>query len=86
MIEPMKCAEFNKFMNYYKKKTHLSFYDYQNFMFATSMQISQNIKINSYDNWQKEHEVVKMDIDTPAEKKYVFIDFSLNSIRCRIQY
>ena len=20
MIEPMKCAEFNKFMNYYKKK------------------------------------------------------------------
>jgi len=78
MIEPMKCAEFNKFMNYYKKKTHLSFYDYQNFMFATSLQISQNIKINSYDNWQREHEVVKMDID--AEKKYVFIDFSLNSI------
>jgi hypothetical protein len=50
-------------MNYYKKKTHLSFYDYQNFLYATSFQFLQ-----PYDNWQKQHEVVHMDIE---EKKYI---------------
>lgn len=66
----MKCAEFNKFMDYYKKKTHLSFYDYQNFMFATSAQqfYTPNVKINVsglYEEWQNEHEVFNMDMDTP---------------------
>jgi len=79
MIGAMKCAEFNKFMNYYKKKTHLSFYDYQNFMFATSTQFTPPYPV-SYDTWQQEHEVVKMEIDEPVEKKYVTIDFSLNTI------
>ena len=72
MIGIPKCVEFNKYMNYYKKKTHLSFYDYQNFLYATSFQFLQ-----PYDNWQKQHEVVHMDIE---EKKYMCIDFSLNSI------
>jgi SpoVK/Ycf46/Vps4 family AAA+-type ATPase len=80
-------------MDYYKKKTHLSFYDYQNFMFATSTQFyPSNIKINVsqlYEEWQNEHEVLNMEIDKPnnddkmdieATKKYVTIDFSLNSI------
>ena len=93
MIGTMKCVEFNKFMDYYKKKTHLSFYDYQNFMFATSTQFyPSNIKINVsqlYEEWQNEHEVLNMEIDKPnnddkmdieATKKYVTIDFSLNSI------
>ena len=66
----MKCAEFNKFMDYYKKKTHLSFYDYQNFMFATSaLQFyPSNLKINVsglYEEWQNEHEVLNMNVDTP---------------------
>jgi len=66
----MKCAEFNKFMDYYKKKTHLSFYDYQNFMFATSAQqfYTPNVKINVsglYEEWQNEHEVFNMNINTP---------------------
>ena len=70
MIGTMKCAEFNKFMDYYKKKTHLSFYDYQNFMFATSAQqfYTPNVKINVsglYEEWQNEHEVLNMDMDTP---------------------
>lgn len=65
----MKCAEFNKFMDYYKKKTHLSFYDYQNFMFATSAQqfYPSNLKINVsglYEEWQNEHEVLNMNVDT----------------------
>ena len=92
MIGTMKCAEFNKFMDYYKKKTHLSFYDYQNFMFATSTQFyPSNQKINVsqlYEEWQNEHEVLNMEIDKPnndkmdieTTKKYVTIDFSLNSI------
>ena len=92
MIGTMKCAEFNKFMDYYKKKTHLSFYDYQNFMFATSTQFyPSNQKINVsglYEEWQNEHEVLNMEIDKPSNdkmdieitKKYVTIDFSLNSI------
>ena len=96
MIGTMKCAEFNKFMDYYKKRTHLSFYDYQNFMFATSTQFyPSNVKINVsklYDEWQNEHEVVNMDIDNAPDintanintpegtKKHVTIDFSLNSI------
>ena len=70
MIGTMKCAEFNKFMDYYKKKTHLSFYDYQNFMFATSAQqfYTPNLKINVsalYEEWQNEHEVLNMNVDTP---------------------
>ena len=70
MIGTMKCAEFNKFMDYYKKKTHLSFYDYQNFMFATSAQqfYTPNVKINVsglYEEWQNEHEVFNMNINTP---------------------
>ena len=69
MIGTMKCAEFNKFMDYYKKKTHLSFYDYQNFMFATSAQqfYPSNLKINVsglYEEWQNEHEVLNMNVDT----------------------
>jgi SpoVK/Ycf46/Vps4 family AAA+-type ATPase len=68
MIGTMKCAEFNKFMDYYKKKTHLSFYDYQNFMFATSAQqfYPSNLKVNVsqlYEEWQNEHEVLNMDIN-----------------------
>ena len=83
MIGIPKCVEFNKYMNYYKKKTHLSFYDYQNFLYATSVQFlypsQQKINISHlYDNWQKQHEVVHMDIE--EEKKYMCIDFSLNSI------
>lgn len=66
----MKCVEFNKFMDYYKKKTHLSFYDYQNFMFATSAQqfYTPNVKINVsglYEEWQNEHEVLNMNINMP---------------------
>ena len=87
MIGTMKCAEFSKFMDYYKKKTHLSFYDYQNFMYATTMQFEQPLKMNAYEEWQNEHEVLnmvapekievqKMDV----EKQYVTIDFSLNTI------
>lgn len=100
----MKCAEFNKFMDYYKKKTHLSFYDYQNFMFATSAQqfYTPNVKINVsglYEEWQNEHEVFNMDINTPDSNNtpdisspinntpvtFVTIDFSLNSISDLIQ-
>ena len=100
----MKCAEFNKFMDYYKKKTHLSFYDYQNFMFATSAQqfYTPNVKINVsglYEEWQNEHEVFNMDMDTPPDINtpdisspinntpvtFVTIDFSLNSISDLIQ-
>ena len=54
MIGTMKCAEFSKFMDYYKKKTHLSFYDYQNFMYATTMQFAQPLKMNAYEEWQNE--------------------------------
>ena len=104
MIGTMKCAEFNKFMDYYKKKTHLSFYDYQNFMFATSAQqfYTPNVKINVsglYEEWQNEHEVFNMDMDTPPDINtpdisspinntpvtFVTIDFSLNSISDLIQ-
>lgn len=108
MIGTMKCAEFNKFMDYYKKKTHLSFYDYQNFMFATSAQqfhTTPRVKINVsglYEEWQNEHEVLNVDmnintsdintsdintpnINTPITKKFVTIDFSLNSISDLIQ-
>jgi hypothetical protein len=82
MIGIPKCIEFNKYMNYYKKKTHLSFYDYHNFLYATSLQFlyPSQPKVNIshlYDDWQKEHEVVHMDVE---ERKYVCIDFSLNSI------
>ena len=70
MIGTMKCVEFNKFMDYYKKKTHLSFYDYQNFMFATSAQqfYTPNVKLNVsglYEEWQNEHEVLNMNINMP---------------------
>jgi len=99
----MKCAEFNKFMDYYKKKTHLSFYDYQNFMFATSAQqfYTPNLKINVsalYEEWQNEHEVLNMNVDTPdistpdinrpdinTPVTFVTIDFSLNTISDLIQ-
>ena len=103
MIGTMKCAEFNKFMDYYKKKTHLSFYDYQNFMFATSAQqfYTPNLKINVsalYEEWQNEHEVLNMNVDTPdistpdinrpdinTPVTFVTIDFSLNTISDLIQ-
>lgn len=93
MIGTMKCAEFSKFMDYYKKKTHLSFYDYQNFMFATTVQFTpmQVSHQNAYENWQKEHEVLNMDAENfevvkmdaekmDVEKQFVTIDFSLNTI------
>ena len=96
MIGTMKCAEFSKFMDYYKKKTHLSFYDYQNFMFATTFQFTQPLKSNTYEDWQKEHEVFNMDAEKievhnidvdkmnvekmDVEKQFVTIDFSLNTI------
>jgi AAA+ superfamily predicted ATPase len=87
MIGTMKCAEFSKFMDYYKKKTHLSFYDYQNFMYATTMQFAQPLKMNAYEEWQNEHEVLNMDAQEKievqkmdVEKQYVTIDFSLNAI------
>ncbi len=74
----MKCAEFRKFMDYYKKKTHLSFYDYQNFMLATTVQFAP---INGYDNWQNAHEVLNMDdMQMDVEKQCITIDFSLNTI------
>jgi hypothetical protein len=78
MIGAMKCAEFRKFMDYYKKKTHLSFYDYQNFMLATTVQFAP---INGYDNWQNAHEVLNMDdMQMDVEKQCITIDFSLNTI------
>ena len=90
MIGSMKCAEFSKFMDYYKKKTHLSFYDYQNFMFATSVQFAPIASpTNTYEEWQKEHEVLNMDAEKmdihpekkmDVEKQYTTIDFSLNTI------
>jgi len=61
-------------------------------MFATSTQFyPSNQKINVsqlYEEWQNEHEVLNMEIDKPnndkmdieTTKKYVTIDFSLNSI------
>lgn len=86
MIGTPKCIEFNRFMSYYKKKTHLSFYDYHNFLYATSTnflypQPKVNI-LHLYEDWQKEHEVVHMDVE---ERKYVQLDFSLNSIADLIQ-
>ena len=85
MIGTIKCAEFNKFMDYYKKKTHLSFYDYQNFLFATSTQFypMNQHKINVsqlYEEWQNEHEVFITQDNEPISKKFVTIDFSLNTI------
>ena len=68
MIGTMKCAEFSKFMDYYKKKTHLSFYDYQNFMFATTLLFVPNLKVNTYEEWQNEHEVLKMVVETDLNK------------------
>ena len=87
MIGAIKCAEFNKYMEYYKKKTHLSFYDYQNFLYVTSSQFilqqqqplpKINISTLYYD-WQKEHELTDEQIFV-KEMKYVNIDFSMNTI------
>jgi hypothetical protein len=99
MINSDKCVEFNKFLNYYKKKTHLSFYDYQNILMVSlnnfesqtpSSQFTGNLS-SLYTDWQKKHDVTqqincipksgdKFKLDDKTEKKFVSIDFSMNSI------
>jgi hypothetical protein len=98
MINSEKCVEFNKFLNYYKKKTHLSFYDYQNILMVSlnnfesqtpSSQLTGNLS-SLYTDWQKKHDVTqqinfaksddKFKLDDKTEKKFVSIDFSMNSI------
>ena len=83
MVDTSKCIEFSNYLNYYKKKTHLSFYDYQKILFITANQFPITkpiIKMKLYDEWQQKHEVTEILKVEPIEKKYVFIDFSLNSI------
>ena len=79
MISETKCVEFNKFLDYYKKKTHLSFYDYHNFMYAMQyINTPSGIPLQTpYEQWQKSHEVFHMDVE---ERKCVHLDFSLNTI------
>lgn len=75
MISETKCVEFNKFLDYYKKKTHLSFYDYHNFMYAMQyINTPSGIPMQTpYEQWQKSHEVFHMDV----EEENIFIWISL---------
>lgn len=50
-MNPIKCVEFNKYLERCKKKTHLTFYDYHTIMLLASM------KFSSYDMWQQNHDV-----------------------------
>lgn len=52
-----KCIEFNKFLQQCKKKSHLSYYDYQALILLTSLQQGYNYTQLPYDVWQIEHEV-----------------------------
>ncbi len=56
---PIKCVEFNKYMERCRKKTHLSYYDYHTVMLLASMQIS------SYDAWQQSHDVTNNIMSDP---------------------
>lgn len=62
-----KCIEFNKYLQTCKKKSHLSYYDYQALILLTSLQQGYFSPVPSYDIWQIQHEVtneIQPTIDT----------------------
>jgi AAA+ superfamily predicted ATPase len=59
-MNPIKCIEFNKYLERCKKRTHLSYYDYQTILILASMQVSP------YSVWQNNHDVTN-DIYIPVE-------------------
>ena len=86
MIREQKCIEFNKYLDKCKKKTHMSFHEFNVFISVTSEHYS-SLNPNSkhmYQEWQNEHEVsdetLNKTIETTVHNKSVFIDCSLNTI------
>lgn len=62
-----KCIDFNKYLQTCKKKSHLSYYDYQALILLTSLQQGYFSPVPSYDMWQIQHEVtneIQPTIDT----------------------
>lgn len=86
MIREQKCIEFNKYLDKCKKKTHMSFHEFNVFISVTSEHYS-SLNPNSkhmYQEWQNEHEVsdetLNKTIETTVHNKSVFIDCSLNTV------
>jgi DNA replication protein DnaC len=86
MINEQKCIEFNKYLDKCKKKTHMSFHEFNVFISVTSEHYStlNPISKHIYKEWQNEHEVsdetFNKTIDSTEHNKSIFIDCSLNTV------
>jgi SpoVK/Ycf46/Vps4 family AAA+-type ATPase len=87
MINEQKCIEFNKYLDKCKKKTHMSYHEFNVFISVTSEHYStlNPTSKHIYKEWQNEHEVsdetLNKSIDgTEHNNKTVFIDCSLNTV------